>query len=1162
MVTLRRSARQTVPAKRQTGSGSSDEGSDFENIEDSASEEEFEPNPQPKKKARQQPVQRRLAGQDGENALFKALSDPSAEISELALEWVSRYMENEEQVNFEALAELFNLILKAVGCNIQLQPHDLINPDAAPSTVADLAALFERQRYHEYPFISSNKEVKHFRKNVLEFFQEVIFYAHEKGCLYKTDSSDDDSSLASPFMLFLFSWLRALSVTQVRPLRLVSTVVLLHVQTQLCHQATSNMSVLEKLQKQLNSARNSKPKRNQLAHEAKIRTLTENTTLFQKQKDTIDEYLDDIVQGLFIHRYRDLDNAIRMECVRALGDWMLAYPGFFFLSAYLRYFGWLLSDPTNLVREEVVKVLHKLYKFASQGPENVSLGFRKFTKRFQLQLVNMVWKEKVVSVKMHLFGIYLELFKLGFLTDDDSQEICLYFFYLVDVSASSDKLSERLGVEAAKFVSALCTKESSKMHQKYSLLLTKFKPLLYDPEHRAIDVESFFKLRYLIAFLQGSFDRYADRRSKLAAQVSESTAVTLIERVFQNMYGLNDFSEQWETILEYALADISALRFRPNIGSPPEPSKGDATDFQIALELRSDRDVACALSLLQGAVENISLKKNGKRSETEAPHDLIQFIAMRIAHRLADLESLLSRSVELYAAFLSLVNNLLTSARSPSLMKIFENSDSIDHYNTLHGKILLYYVETDQMGKELTQHYKLYFTILLGDKTQIAAELNTQDQQLPDASNSNIYLKIEDLLLSLTTEVTEELNSTEPATNFVDEDEEQGSDLGDQKDLCNILLRISSPLAKISQVGDFINVNKFTGEPLPNANGSVLELITIKLLSKINIVSLIELWPNNLLRVADDYKTAWDDLLNFLLVSLCWKLEDLIYAHNDNTADTINVELFLGDFTEILQDLSRCFVALLRFYLSCSDQLDQSEATKKLVPRLESLVSSFGLKLADIITSLRAFYNQVALNNTFRGFNTFFNSPAGSFVKALLPSDLEEALLGVFLFKEARLGGLLGVELERGDNEDVNLREFEKVPEEEEQDTSVEAPVVTQFDSSDEEMEDEATQAREKAEEDARLEALQTRRKIKQDTRLWETERDISVCLVKLMSLVKSSAFSQATQDRIKLNGNKLGETFQTILQGLLSAGSNPEQPAQEATTAHAKAYNENAVSS
>lgn len=54
--------------------------------------------------------------------------------------------------------------------------------------------------------------------------------------------------------------------------------------------------------------------------------------------------------SVFVHRYRDAEASIRMECIKALGQWMKVHPDYFLEGNYLRYIGWTLTD---LVSDEL-----------------------------------------------------------------------------------------------------------------------------------------------------------------------------------------------------------------------------------------------------------------------------------------------------------------------------------------------------------------------------------------------------------------------------------------------------------------------------------------------------------------------------------------------------------------------------------------------------------------------------------------------------------------------------------------------------------------------------------------------------------------------------------------------------------------------------------------
>lgn len=1078
----------------------SSENSDFDKIEESDYESEEE-RPR-KKKSLVRPQQRQTAPEGEENSLFKALSSPVVAVSELALEWIESYMADRENNKVDSFVDLFNLLLKAVGCKISAQSHDLISVDSAVATVTELSIHFEKQKVHENPFASPNKEVRHFRKNVIEFFGEIIFYAHEKGCLYKDEIEEDQSVLASDMMTFLILWLSALSASKVRAFRFVATLVILAVQTQLCHQAASLEVLLERQLRQLSNAQNTNLKRKSKSHEEKILIITKNLQSTQHRKDTIDEYLDEITRSVFVHRYRDLDSSIRVECLKALGDWMLANPGFFLLSSYLRYFGWLLSDPTDIVREEVVKVLHKLFKSLKGSIENMAFSFRKFTKRFQQQLINMIWKESVTMVKLNLFGIYQELLNIGYLQESDKIQICSYVIHLTEAELSSTSSSNKLRAESSRLVSSICESEI-RLQTENS-----------DPTRDLKTITSFTKLKILCDLLQKSFDQYSKIRPQLLPNVNAVSSWKVLKNLFCEMYTLEGWSASWESIVHFLFFDAS----------DPDSSDVKHGDGQnLKLEL-SNRDQYYLLAFLTGCVQ-YSLSSKSQRGNTPSADEPSSFLPKLSCH-LEGIEDLLGKSPKAYPIFMDILNQLLTNT-SESLRSTFEHSDNIDRYNRLHGKVLQYFLETLDVSSELMQLYKEYFATLLKSSDQLTGLTEITSLLI----NPDIYLKVEDLILALLTELQESLSDSNSTFNAFQEASEQDDPFADdQKDLCNMLIEIANPLAKLTLIGDVVSIIRFVGEPLHDSNLTVLEQLSRLLLSKLSFQTLVKLWPRNLLKVMPQVNNAWKSLLDFGLVCLCWKLEDLMYSMNDGTAETINVDLFLEDVATIYMNLVDIFNSLNEMLFNFEETSYSEDLAKPLKVELADLFIGFGNKLVDYTVPIKVFYDQSRSVNSFRDYDAMFldMNKLGSFVKKALPKSLQEALMNVFLIQEANLAELLDETLDRTENESVNFEEYfrtaeviAEVPEEE---------LVTKFDSSDDEIDDEAKNMRQEAEIEARLKAKVLMEKAIRDQEIWTQEKNLSIYLMKIYGLIKSRSLSTNSSLRFSLNKDKLGRTFQSVV--------------------------------
>lgn len=1094
---------------------SSSEGSDFDQIEESDYEsEEEQPNKRPAPRKAQKQAQTSL---DQENDLFKALSSPVAAVSELALDWVEAYLQDQDNNSVEAFKNMFNLVLKAVGCKTLAEAHDLTSPDSAVATVNELVIHFEKQKYHENPFASTNKNVKHFQKNLVEFFCEVIFFAHEKGCLYKDIVDEDQSVLASDFMNSVIQWLTALSSSTPRPFRHVSTVALLNVVTQLCHQASSLEISLERQQRQLSNAKgNNKSKRNNQNQLQKIQLMTKNIETTSFRKETIEEYLEEISRSVFVHRYRDVDSTIRVSCINALGEWMVANPSYFLLSSYLRYFGWLLSDPTDAVREEVVKVLAKLYRFPRGSIENMAFSFRKFTKRFQQQLINMIWKESLASIKVNLFAIYIELLKIGFLQEQDTINLCSYIIYLAELEVTQGSSNNRLKTESSRFLTLVIQHDADSLTEKLAGY-TDSMSNVFEKSKQAY----FFRYKMLSDVLNKAFQQYDSKRTKLILTTHGPSFWKLIDAIYGDLHLLPEWSTKWELIVQYLMLDVSAI--------PSERfSASEAEELNRSLELATS-DQRNFIAFLSGVLSS-TLNRKARKGQEASSNDLPASLIPKLACKLHNLEDLLSKNVSMYPSFLKIWTTLMSFQSNP-IQSVFEHSDNVEGYNQLHGKVLQFFLECETMSDDLNDLYKTYYSLLL---TSSGAGHSNSDDDNNQLINPNIYLKIEDTILALLTEVVEAFNAKGLATDiFETEFEQEDPFVCDQKDLCNTLIEISNPLMKLSIIGDVISIIRFVGEPILDYKVSVLELISVKLLSKLDFQLLVKLWPRNLHKVMKSVSKAWESLLDFTLISLCWKLEDLMYALNDGTAETINVDIFLEDVCNLFINIVECFKSLNEVTFGEGDLSGSDSATSPLKIELADFYYKFGIRVVDYLTSIKAFYDKTHVSHRFRDYDAMFRDPLklGGYVMGGISDTFEKALMNVFYIKEAKLAFLLGKDLTRTANENVNFEEFViEATQDGEVDVSAQE-IVTRFDSSDEEDdEDEAQIAKAAAEKEANELAKSRLQGAKHEKDTWIQERDLSVVSMKLLVLWKAKVMSPSSLKRFALNGEKLGQTFKTIV--------------------------------
>lgn len=333
------------------------------------------------------------------NALFEALANPDVDTGEVATDWLEKY---EEDATL-ALLELMNMVLRSCGAVCYFEPHDMLDIEQAAITIEEISLRFSLQTQHRFPF----KAVTAFRQNERLFFQLIISQAHENGLLY---DYEDGVAHQLSLMKLLIAWLGLLSLTVIRLLRYTLTLLLLAVVDELASLHHQVERTLKKVSGQIERAT------------SRRKSLLEKLALtYQLQLETINEYFNDITAITIGNRYRDVDLNVRIECIKQLAQLVVSIPLVFYNANYLKYFGWLISDPTSAVRTEVAKYLAKVYHFANKT--KFGLGIRQFTDRFYPQFLQMVQVDPSTAVRVQVVAILAELLQLGYMEIEDAQKV-------------------------------------------------------------------------------------------------------------------------------------------------------------------------------------------------------------------------------------------------------------------------------------------------------------------------------------------------------------------------------------------------------------------------------------------------------------------------------------------------------------------------------------------------------------------------------------------------------------------------------------------------------------------------------------------------------------------------------------------------------------------
>jgi cohesin complex subunit SA-1/2 len=145
----------------------------------------------------------------------------------------------------------------------------------------------------------------------------------------------------------------------------------------------------------------------------RVDSLNKRLSVTHEQITTLEDMMRKIFTGLFVHRYRDIDNDIRMSCIQSLGIWILSYPSLFLQDLYLKYLGWTLNDKNAGVRKASLLALQKLYEMDENVP---TLGL--FTQRFSNRMIEMA-DDVDMSAAVCAIGLVKQLLRHQLIPDDD-----------------------------------------------------------------------------------------------------------------------------------------------------------------------------------------------------------------------------------------------------------------------------------------------------------------------------------------------------------------------------------------------------------------------------------------------------------------------------------------------------------------------------------------------------------------------------------------------------------------------------------------------------------------------------------------------------------------------------------------------------------------------
>uniref|UniRef100_A0A669DLP5 Cohesin subunit SA n=1 Tax=Oreochromis niloticus TaxID=8128 RepID=A0A669DLP5_ORENI len=332
--------------------------------------------------------------------LFEVVKLGKSAMQSVVDEWIESYKQDRDL----ALLDLINFFIQCSGCKGTVRIEMFRNMQNA-EIIRKMTEEFDEDS-GDYPLTMPGPMWKKFRYNFCEFISVLI-----RQCQY--------SIIYDEYMMdTVISLLTGLSDSQVRAFRHTSTLAAMKLMTALVNVAL-NLSI-----HQDNTQRQYEAERNKIAGKRaneKLELLLQKRKELQENQDEIENMMNSIFKGIFVHRYRDAIAEIRAICIEEIGVWMKMYSDAFLNDSYLKYVGWTLHDRQGEVRLKCLKALQNLYTNRELFPK-----LELFTNRFKDRIVSMTLdKEYDVAVEA------IRLVTLILHEDALSNEDCENVYHLV-----------------------------------------------------------------------------------------------------------------------------------------------------------------------------------------------------------------------------------------------------------------------------------------------------------------------------------------------------------------------------------------------------------------------------------------------------------------------------------------------------------------------------------------------------------------------------------------------------------------------------------------------------------------------------------------------------------------------------------------------------------
>ncbi|PFX16109.1 cohesin subunit SA-2-like [Stylophora pistillata] len=442
---------------------------------------------------------------ENQGTLFDIVKAGKGALRAVVDDWIESYTADKEN----GMVDLIHFFVQCCGCKGTVTPK-MLEEEESVNAIRQLTEQFD-EASHEYPLIMTGPAYKKFRTNFVEFVDSLV-----QQCQH--------SIIYDEYMLdTLVSWLIRLSDSQVRAFRHTSTLAGMKLVSALIQVAKRVHVELDNTQRQLDSESSKVSSKKAME---KIEMLNNRRQELRQNVSDLEDMMNFVHQGMFVHRYRDSRHEIRALCIAEMGHWMKEYSSYFLSDKFLKYTVWSLHDKIGEVRQKAINSLRGLYEvddFLSQ--------LEPLTERFKERLVAMTLdKENEVAVEA------VKLVNLLLMNDKLEEEECQQVEFLVFCTsrnvakAAGEFLKDRLVLAADEEMKrASKSKRGKKAEQEIKLVqlkkLIEFFIVSEVHNHAAYLVDSLWESMDLLKDWKLMTDILLDKSDKQGLNDSEEMAL-------------------------------------------------------------------------------------------------------------------------------------------------------------------------------------------------------------------------------------------------------------------------------------------------------------------------------------------------------------------------------------------------------------------------------------------------------------------------------------------------------------------------------------------------------------------------------------------------------------------------------------------------------------